>query len=320
MSKLNLMAKVSNKMWEVGGRHMARLSAHSPELLMGLGVVCVVGAVVAAGVASRKIDEIVDEHVDETNRIHEAFDEEKKLKDGSTYSKENKQKDLVVTYGQTALKFAKLFAPTAILLTVGIGCFIGSHHILNRKFLCVVAAYSQLEDSFNEYRGRVIEEYGEEKDYMFRNGLREQKQTIVDEEGKKKKEVVLSKDADIDGPAGSVYSKFFDSASRYWKKGNPNANLLYAKSQEMEWNRVFKNRAERGNGFVFLNEIYAAFDLPLTHTGSICGWVWDDDGDNYIDFGIFDDSKEANRRFVNGYEDCILLDFNCQGMISDKIA
>lgn len=54
--------------------------------------------------------------------------------------------------------------------------------------------------------------------------------------------------------------------------------------------------------------------------GQIVGWIYDKKnpiGDNYVDFGIYDTSKEANRNFVNGYERTILLDFNVDGNILD---
>ena len=41
-------------------------------------------------------------------------------------------------------------------------------------------------------------------------------------------------------------------------------------------------------------------------------------GDNYVDFGIYK-NKEGNRRFINGYEYNILLDFNVDGVIYDLI-
>ena len=42
------------------------------------------------------------------------------------------------------------------------------------------------------------------------------------------------------------------------------------------------------------------------------------DGDNFVDFGLYDLTNEAKRRFVNGYERTILLDFNVDGVIYDK--
>ena len=52
------------------------------------------------------------------------------------------------------------------------------------------------------------------------------------------------------------------------------------------------------------------------------GWIYDEKnpkGDNFVDFGIYDITKEVNRDFVNGYERTILLDFNVDGPIYNLI-
>lgn len=62
--------------------------------------------------------------------------------------------------------------------------------------------------------------------------------------------------------------------------------------------------------------------IPRTQAGQIVGWIYDEKnpiGDNFVDFGIYDMHKEANRDFVNGYEKVILLDFNVDGNILDMI-
>lgn len=56
-----------------------------------------------------------------------------------------------------------------------------------------------------------------------------------------------------------------------------------------------------------------------SQAGSVVGWVISKDGDNFVDFGIYDYSSEKARDFVNGYERSILLDFNVDGVIYDKI-
>ena len=58
--------------------------------------------------------------------------------------------------------------------------------------------------------------------------------------------------------------------------------------------------------------------IPKTKAGQVVGWVYDPEhpvGDNYVDFGLFDLDRERVRRFVNGDERNILLDFNVDGNI-----
>jgi hypothetical protein len=79
------------------------------------------------------------------------------------------------------------------------------------------------------------------------------------------------------------------------------------------------------------NEVYDLLGIPRTKAGAVVGWV-KGHGDDFIDFGIFDDGVEGyrgvkvcdtigeeRRDFVNGYRDSILLDFNVAGVIYDLI-
>ena len=58
--------------------------------------------------------------------------------------------------------------------------------------------------------------------------------------------------------------------------------------------------------------------MARSKAGQVVGWIYDEKnpmGDNYVDFGIYDLHDDAKRRFVNGYERSILLDFNVDGNI-----
>jgi hypothetical protein len=57
---------------------------------------------------------------------------------------------------------------------------------------------------------------------------------------------------------------------------------------------------------------------PHSSAGAVVGWVLGN-GDDYIDFGIWDPNNEKAREFVNGHEAAILLDFNVDGVIYDLI-
>ena len=71
-----------------------------------------------------------------------------------------------------------------------------------------------------------------------------------------------------------------------------------------------------------MNDVYEMIGIPKTKAGQIVGWIYDEKnpvGDNFVDFGIYDVNNEAKRDFVNGYERSILLDFNVDGNIWDKM-
>jgi hypothetical protein len=77
----------------------------------------------------------------------------------------------------------------------------------------------------------------------------------------------------------------------------------------------------RARGHVFLNDVYDSLGIPRSKAGAVVGWVLNrnGEGDNFISFGVFDGTTQEIRDFVNGYEGSILLDFNVDGVIYDKI-
>ena len=55
-----------------------------------------------------------------------------------------------------------------------------------------------------------------------------------------------------------------------------------------------------------------------TSAGAIVGWTTHGDGDNFVDFGLYANTPEK-KRFLEGNENGILLDFNVDGVMYDKI-
>jgi hypothetical protein len=111
----------------------------------------------------------------------------------------------------------------------------------------------------------------------------------------------------------SQYARFFDESCPAWSE-NAESNLMYLKLQETYANDVLKSK-----GHMFLNEVYDMLGLPKTKAGQVVGWIYEEQnpiGDNRIDFGL---TKEQASEFVNGYRRTVLLDFNVDGMILDKI-
>lgn len=280
------------------GRQQLAIKKWSPEILLATGVLGIAGGTILACKATRKLDDVLDDHDYRVMDAKDEIDDEKELR-----------KELAKEYVKTGFDIFKLYAPAVTLEVVSIGCILGSHGIMKKRNVALMA----IARSFDEYRQRVIDEIGEEREYEIRNGIK--KETIdvetTDENGNKTTEKKTVRKADPNGT--SQYAKFFDASSRMYQ-GNPEYDLLFLKSQQNYANDLLHTR-----GHLFLNEVYDALGLDHTEAGALVGWILGPDGDNYVDFGIFDGDNPRTRAFVNGYEDNILLDFNVDGVIYDLI-
>ena len=284
---------------------------HSPEILAGVGVVGVVASTVMACKATMKLNDILEESKETRDKIREV---ESNPRYEKQYSHEDAKKDLTINYTQTAMKIAKLYAPAVILGSASLGCLLASNDILRKRNAALSAAYMTVDKSFKEYRQRVVDRFGEEVEKEIRYNIKAEEvtSTVVAEDGSETTitETVKTMDPNL----YSDYAKFFDEASPYWQK-DPEYNLMFLKSQQQ-----YATDLLRARGRLFLNEVYEMLGIDKTKAGQIVGWVYNPEnpiGDNFVDFGIFDMSKERVRAFVNGYEPNILLDFNVDGNIWD---
>ena len=112
----------------------------------------------------------------------------------------------------------------------------------------------------------------------------------------------------------SCYARFFDESCSSWMN-DAEYNLMFLLRMQ-----AYANEKLKAQGYLFLNDVYEMLGLPKTKAGQIVGWVYKEnntDGDNYVEFGIY--RTEKNAKFVNGFEKSILLDFNVDGPIIDKM-
>ena len=283
-----------------------KIAAHSPAILLVAGVGCGVAATVVACKATLKAEEILDKHEEAMNTIREA-EKIAAENENEVYTPEDKTKDTITAYTKTFVEFIKLYGPSIALGAASVACILASYGILRRRYLGVLAAYKSVSEAFKRYRRAVIADQGLEADRIYFHGGR--KVEVKGKNGKKETSVALPEDVE----QYSQYAKFFDASSKEWEKDNPEYNLMFLKSQQEIANQMLRTR-----GHLFLNEVYDLLDIPRTAAGAVVGWVLGN-GDGYVDFGIDGHDDEAVRRFTNGYEDCVLLDFNVDGVIFDLI-
>lgn len=292
------------------------LKQHSPEILMVAGVVGTVASAVMACKATTKLGGILDEAKDRIDTVKHYTEHPEELPEEADYTEEDGKKDLAIVYGQTGLTLAKLYAPAVIVGALSLTAIVSSNKILRKRNVALVAAYKALDKGFKEYRGRVVDRFGKtvEREILHNIKPKEIEETIVDENGN---ETTVTKTVNaVDPTSYSPYARFFDEACAGWEK-DAEANLFFLTAQQS-----FANKKLKEQGYLFLNDVYEMLGIPLTEAGCMVGWIYDEknpNGDNFIDFGIYDPYKDGSANFVNGYERNILLDFNCDGYIADKI-
>lgn len=283
---------------------------YSPEILTVTGVGLIVGGVVVACRQSYLYaDAILEDHEYELGRIEatkEAVEVDADLV--IEYTDRQIAIDTVRVNAKTAWEFTKIYAPAVMLVAGGVGCLLGAQGILKKRNAAITAAYNAVNAAFESYRGRVRKELGDEVDEHFMNG------TPAEIRDPKTGKTVLKLDTGDQGiPSVSPYARFFDSSSPRWVK-DPEYNLTFLNAQQR-----FANQKLRADGFLFLNDVYDALGIPRTQAGQVVGWIWHNDGRDFVDFGIYNMASEKARDFVNGYENIIRLDFNVDGYIVDQI-
>ena len=303
-NKTEIMKSVNG----VASKAVMKLKKHSPEILVVAGIAGTVVSAVLACKATTKVAEILDETKGTLDTIHEGM--ETGAINGQEYTTDDGKKDTVVVYAQTGMKLAKLYGPAIILGTLSITSILASNNILRKRNVALGAAYAAIDKSFKEYRGRVIERFGDQVDTELKYGIKAKKFEEIEvdpETGKEKKvkKTVMVADPNLQ----SDYAVYFDSKSRNYET-NPDYNRMFLKAQQ-----AFANDKLQTRGHLFLNEVLDDLDLPRTPVGQIVGWT-KDGPDGYVNFRIV----EVERETEDGrHEPALLLDFNVEGNIWEKM-
>lgn len=290
--------RISNKVLGISSKLVYKLKGKSPTIFLVGGIVGVGVATVMACRATLKVHDKLDEDISKIEEVKETYPDDRKL--------------ISRAYADTGMDLVKAYAGPAILLALSIGCICKGHKALLDRNTALVGAYKLLEKGYDRYRGRVVEKYGEEIDNKFYHNIYEG-DVEIEEDGKTKK----VKNADIldesENPLDVSYDRVFDESNENYS-GHPDIDIMFLKNVQNWANEVLNAR-----GFIFLNEVYNELGFGQCEAGQFVGWIKENNGDGYVDFGIMDIYKKANRDFINGHIPNVLLTFNVDGYIADKI-
>jgi hypothetical protein len=296
--------KLPNVITSTLGRQVLLLKKNSPTLMFATGVGCAVTATVLACKATLKVEGVLAKHEEARYKMDRAL----ALKT-EEYTAKDYDKDTRSLRVHIARDFAKLYAPSFALGLVSLGLLTGAHITLTKRNAALGAAYAALDRGFREYRARVREELGEDKDREFFFGAVEKE--VVDE-GAYGHEVKTVKRVG----KHSVYARPFDETNPCWSN-SPLDNRAFLMAQQNYLNDLLQSR-----GHVMLNDAYDLFKMERSQAGTVVGWVKGSTvGDGMIDFGLFNSTDPVIRDFMNlEHNDGIMIDFNVDGVVNDLIS
>lgn len=209
----------------------------------------------------------------------------------------------------------KVYALPVGIGIASVGMIAWGHGTLRKEYLMVGGAYKALTNDFDHYRDKVKAFVGDEKERNI--STMKQPPRTVEVENPETGEMEEVVEVELEN-LPTDRSVFIDEMSQLWRncKGNPEELKRVLLKLQDDFTEELND--PKGKGYLLLNDVYKALDVPETYAGSVCGWIRGM-GDSRVDFGIFNLHSQAARRFVNGVEEVVLLTFNDEGYILDKI-
>ena len=306
------------------GMHRAALTVkkHSPTILAVGGAIGVGVGFVMGCKATTKLNPILEETKRNIDAVHTAvetgvahtMDPETQEIVPVEYTEEDSKKDLTIYYAKGCLKVAKLYAPAVAVTAVSVACMVASSRILHKRNLALAAAYKAVNDSFKDYRGRVIERFGDELDRELKYGVKaiEVAEEVVDPETGETTTVTKTVET-YDPNHRSPYTFIFDETCKYFER-----DAQLNKMRLIQVQNYLNERLPRV-GDIFLNEVLDELGIPRVRIGNVVGWHWTKDNPVTISFGLDKLHNEDVRRFMNGYEKAVWLEMNCEDNILELL-
>ncbi len=293
-------------------RTAAKALFHLKKAAPTIAVVGGAAGTVVAGVWAVK--KSVDDAPDVLEEVAEHLEEARKSESKGA---------MVKAYGYSFGRIIKLYSGPIVVEILSVTGILVGYKVINGRFAAMSATAAALEElnatltqDHENYRAALAEKYGKDFDKGLKwegldTPLHNNEAPIDPETGEKG---TYSLGDQILTENLSPYAVIFDEMSTEWSK-DPEYNKMTLLRIQQTCNDMLHAR-----GHLFLNDVYKELGIPETRAGQMVGWLDNGDGDGYVDFGMYDVRAVNNRKeFINGYEPSILLDFNVDGVIWDKI-
>jgi hypothetical protein len=289
----------------------------SPEILIVAGVASLIAAGVSLWKARPKYEAILDRHAEEEAQIEEALERAATEPVTEDYTEADAAQDRRGNYMKTAVAFVKVFAPVVLFGLGAVACFVGSSTINKKRYLTMASTYATMATNYESLQKALLAKTGGVAlDKL--NG--DDQQAAIDNDGG---EGIEKKDEVQQEFPLEATEMFFDAVSRNFEKDR-SANETFLGNHQKRFTEILQQRTgEYEPGFITLNEVLKALDLPQTEAGQILGWSnYPNPEDNikygaagFVSFGFREINNIAH--ISNSYDPTspvLLLKFNCDKM------
>ena len=230
------------------------ITKHSPEILTGIGIAGMITTTVLAVKATPKAICLIEE------------------------AKEEKGEDL--TKAETVKTCWKAYIPAAATCVASTACLIGASSVSIRRNAMLATAYKLSETAFSEYKEKVVETIGDEKEKIVREKVSEER---IKKNPITKNEVIMTDYGD---------TQFYETLSgRYFKSDIEEIKKVV--------NYLNKDMLQDMFGTISLNEFYDELELERIDLGDELGWR--------VDKGLIE--IDFTSKIADNGKPCIVLDY-----------
>lgn len=283
----------------------------SPEILLAAGIGAGVASAVMLAKAHKKSGQTFDEVVDEIHSLREYALASREpgldIPEESVISVERENQTLVILYTELVRRGLVLYGPSILLGASSLALILASHNALRSRNRALLGVVAILQQSFSEYRKRVVSELGPEMDKRFYYGTEARTVTTIEEVDGKKKKSKAEEEHLREEITPIMYQRVFDETNQNWHHDIDRNRFFLAAVQQQMNDRLYLD------GVVMLNDVYEALGFSKTPEGQIVGWARKAPGDGVVTFGLDEDfnMREGDNR--------MLLDFNVAGPVFEFI-
>lgn len=202
------------------------ISKHAPEILTAVGIGCMISSTVLA--------------VKETPKALTLI--------------EDKRKELEVdelTTGEIIKTAWKCYIPSIATSVIGVGCLVGASTANAKRSAAILTAYKLTETAFLDYKDKVVETIGENKEKTIRDKVAKKK---IEENPVTQNNIIMTGNGDT-LCCDMFCGRYFKSDIEKIKKA---VNII--------------NKKLLSYGYLSLNEFYDEIGLPSNDLGEELGW------------------------------------------------